>query len=164
MKINPINTNNNNYSFRATIKPSKSLKEAFIKAENYMNSESMKDMNAVKDFLDSLVRINESKKIAKYKIEVDKSRPDYTYAKINGKRVNGGANEKQHNILDSYIVMDSTNKFASKLEEIQPSVLDTLKAQIEDAESALDTLKTRYFNRLKAELEQAQKLIFKNAE
>jgi hypothetical protein len=128
-----------------------------------MNSESMKDMNTVKDFLDSLVRINESEKITKYKIEIDKSRPEYTYTKINGKRVSGGSNERQLNLQDSYIVMESTNRFASRLEEIQPSVLDTLKAQIEDAETVLDILKTRYFNRLKAELEQAQKLIFKNA-
>ena len=166
MRINPIktNNNNNNYSFKATIKPSESLKEAFKKAEKYTNSGTMKDMDTVKTFIDSLVRINESEKITKYKIEIDKSRPEYTYTKINGKRVSGGSNERQQNLQDSYIVMESTNKFASRLEEIQPSALDTLRAQIEEAESVLDNLKTRYCNRLKAELEQAQQFIFKKAE
>ena len=162
MKINPINTNNNNYNFKATVKPSDSLKKAFEIAEKYTNTGSMKDLDTVKLFIDSLFRISESKKITKYKIEIDRARPEYTYTKINGKRISGGANERQQNLQDSYIVMESTKKFASKLEEISPSVLDSIRAKIVEAESVLDELKTTYCNRLKAELEQAEKIIFKN--
>ena len=162
MKISPINTNNN--CFTATIKPSDSLQEAFLMAEKYTKNGTMKDMNTVKNFLDSIARISDSQKITKYKIDIDKTRPEYTYAKINGKRISGGSNERLQNLQDSYIVIESTNKFASGLEEPKPSVLDSLKAQIEETELMLDELKERYCNRLKAELEQAQKFIFGKAE
>ena len=160
MKVNPINKNNSN--FRAAIKPSESLKRTFEVAEKYTEKGTMKEMNSVKEFLDDLSRISESQKISKYKIDIDKSRPEYTYTKINGKRISGGANERQQSLQDSYLVMRSTNRFASHLEEAKPTFLDNLKSQIEETQEVLESLKERYRNRLKAELEQAQKLIFKD--
>lgn len=63
---------------------------------------------------------------------------------------------------DGYLVAEGTKRYASKLENIDPSYLDDLKSEIEKAEAKLDILKERYFNRLTAELEQAQKMIFKD--
>ena len=163
MRVSPINTNNNT-NFRAIIKPSDSLKEGFTMMEKCASNGTMKDMNSVKDFLDSLARINESQKVTKFKIEIDKERPEYTYTKINGRRISGGSNERQKNLLESYLAVEGTKKYASKLEETSPSILDSLKAQIEEAEMTLDNLKEIYCRRLQAELEQAQKLIFKKAE
>ena len=163
MRVNPINTNNNT-SFRAVIKPSESLKEGFTMMEKYASSGTMKDMNSVKDFLDSLARISESQKVSKFKIEIDKERPEYTYTKINGRRISGGSNEGYKNLQDSYLVVEGTKRYASKLEDSTPSILDILKSKIEEAELALDELKEVYGRRLQAELEQAKTLIFKKAE
>ena len=97
MLISPINTVNST-NFRANIKPTTSLKEGFELIEKDSESIIMKDMNYVKDFLDGVARISESKKIDNFKIDIDKRRPDYTYTKINGRRVYGGPNEKINNI------------------------------------------------------------------
>lgn len=161
MKVNPINTNQN-LSFNANIKPTKELQDGFLKVEKCVNSGIMKNMNYAKDFLDSIVRIDQSSKISNFKIEIDKLRPEHTYTKINGRRICGGHNETQRNLQEDYLVVEGVKKYASKLEEIEPSVLDVLKEQVEEAERALDEIKTRYGERLKAELEQAQKFIFKN--
>ena len=159
MKISPINTVNNT-RFNANIKPTPSLKEGFDMVEKYTNSIIMKDMDYVKNFLDSLVRINESNKISDFKIEIDKRCPEHTYTKINGRRISGGHNENIPNIQDSYLVVEGVKKYASKLEEIQPSILDMLKEQVDNAQRVLDEAKERYNIRLKAEFEQAKKLIF----
>ena len=162
MKISPINTVNNT-NFKAAIQPTKSLKEGFNMIERSANSIIMKDMNYAKDFVDSIARISESKKVQDFKIEIDKRRPEHTYTKINGKRVSGGHNERIPNIQDSYLVVEGTKQYASKLEELEPSVLDVLKKQIEEAQFKLDELKTRYSERLKAEFENAKKMIFEDA-
>ena len=162
MKISPINTVNNT-NFKATIQPTKSLKEGFNMIERSANSIIMKDMNYAKDFVDSIARISESKKVQDFKIEIDKRRPEHTYTKINGKRVSGGHNERIPNIQDSYLVVEGTKRYASKLEELEPSILDVLKKQIEEAQFKLDELKTRYSERLKAEFENAKKMIFEDA-
>ena len=162
MLISPINTVNST-NFRANIKPTTSLKEGFELIEKDSESIIMKDMNYVKDFLDGVARISESKKIDNFKIDIDKRRPDYTYTKINGRRVYGGPNEKINNIQDAYLVVEGTKKYAENLEEIEPSLLDFMKAEIEEAQMKLDELKQRYNDRLKAELQQAKKVIFNNA-
>ena len=162
MKISPINTVNNT-NFKAAIQPTESLKEGFNMIERSANSIIMKDMNYAKDFVDSIARISESKKVQDFKIEIDKRRPEHTYTKINGKRVSGGHNERIPNIQDSYLVVEGTKQYASKLEELEPSVLDVLKKQIEEAQFKLDELKTRYSERLKAEFENAKKMIFEDA-
>ena len=161
MRINPISSGNTN--FKATIQPSESLKDGFNMIEKYANSGCMKDLNSVKDFVDSLARISESKKVDKFKIEIDKRRPEYTYTKINGRRVSGKVDTKQQSLQDAYLTVEGTKKFASKLEENPRSLLDYLKMEIESKTAELDELKERYSNRLKAELEQAQKMIFGNA-
>ena len=163
MRINPINTNNNT-NFQAIIRPSNSLKEGFEMAQKTVHNGTTKDLNSVKEFLDSLVRISETKKIKEYKIDIDKRRPDYTYTKINGKRVIGVPTERNQNIQDAYLVVEGTKKYASNLEDVQPFILDILKTKIEETENLLDELKDRYSKRIQAELEQAQKLIFKDAE
>jgi len=162
MKISPINTVNNT-NFKAAIQPTESLKEGFNMIERSANSIIMKDMNYAKDFVDSIARISESKKVQDFKIEIDKRRPEHTYTKINGKRVSGGHNERIPNIQDSYLVVEGTKRYASKLEELEPSILDVLKKQIEEAQFKLDELKTRYSERLKAEFENAKKMIFEDA-
>ena len=162
MKISPINTYNG-MNFKAEIIPTESLKNGFQMMDKYADSVSMKDLNSVKDFLDSIVRISETKKVHEFKIDIDKKRENYTYTKINGRRVSGGHNERQLNLLDSYLVIEGIKKYASKCEEGEPTVLDMLKQQIEEAENKLYELKLRYGNRLKSELEQAQKLIFNEA-
>ncbi len=162
MLISPINAINST-NFRATIKPTTALKEGFELIEKDSNSTIMKDMNYVKDFLDSVARISESKKLDNFKIDIDKRRPDYTYTKINGKRVFGGPNEKINNVQNAYLVVEGTKKYAKNLEEIEPSLLDFMKAEIEEAQMKLDELKQRYNDRLKAELQQAKKVIFDNA-
>lgn len=162
MKVSPISTNNR-INFSANITPTTFLKESFDRIEKNADSMIMKDLNYAKDFIDSIARISESKKIREFKIEIDKRRPEHTYTKINGRRVSGGHNERIPNLLDSYLVAEGTKKYASSLEEIEPSVLDFLKAQVEQAQLTLDELKERYSERLKAELEQAKKMIFKDA-
>ena len=162
MLISPINAVNST-NFRANIKPTTSLKEGFELIEKDSESIIMKDMNYVKDFLDSVARISESKKIDNFKIDIDKRRPDYTYTKINGRRVYGGPNEKINNVQEAYLVVEGTKKYAKNLEEIEPSLLDFMKAEIEEAQMKLDELKQRYNDRLKAELQQAKKVIFNNA-
>jgi len=161
MRVNPINTNNN-INHRATIKPTKSLQEGFNLYEQYVESGCMKSLNSLKEFVDTLARIRESKKIREFKIEIDKSNPDCAKIKINGEIVNNG--EDCRNIQEGYLVVEHTQKFASELEKAQPSILDNLKAEIEAKYAELDELKERYGQRLKAELEQAKKMIFKNAE
>ena len=163
MRINPINTNNNT-SFRATIKPSESLQCGFNMIKKYADSGCMKDLNSVKDFVDSLARISESSKAKDFKIEIDRQRPNYTYTKINGRRVRGGDNQWQNNVQDAYLVVEGTKKYASKLEEPRPSILDAMKAEIEAKIAEIDEMKERYSQRLKDELDYAQKMIFKNAE
>ena len=160
MLISPISSVKINTNFKAEIRPSASLKEGFDMMEKCADSMSMKDMNSVKEFIDSLVKISETSRISEFKIDVDKRRPEYTYLRINGKRVNGGHNERQTNLLDSYIVVQGTKNYASKLEESSPTVLDYLKSQIEETEEKLYQLKERYGERLKAELQQAKKVIF----
>ena len=162
MLISPINSVSSTH-FGATIKPTPALKEGFELIEKDSESIIMKDMNYVKDFLDSVVRISESKKIDNFKIDIDKRRPNYTYTKINGRRAFGGPNEKMNSVQESYLVVEGTKKYASKLEELEPSLLDFMKAEIEEAQMKLDELKQRYNDRLKAELEQAKKIIFDNA-
>lgn len=162
MKINPINTNNNISVFRAKIQPTQDLKNTFNAMEKSANSGLMKDMNFAKDFIDSIARISESKQINDFKIEVDKRRANYTYTKINGRRVSGGNNDRFSNLQDSYLVAEGVKNYAAKLEELAPSTLDLLKAKIEYAEQALDELKTRYSERLISEFEQAKKVIFDN--
>ena len=163
MQINPINSINN-VSYKANIKPTTSLKEGFDMMENCVQTGTMKNMNYAKDFLDSLVRIRESKKVQNFKIEIDKRRAEHTYTKINGRRVSGGHNENLPNLQDNYLVVEGTQRFAAKLEELEPSYLDTLKSQIEEVDSLLDTLKERYAYHIKAELEQAKKMLFKDAQ
>ena len=160
MKVNPINTNSNFSTFRARIQPTNDLRNSFNMIEKSANSGLMKDMNFAKDFIDSIARISESKKVDDFKIEVDKRRENYTYTKINGRRTNGGNNERITNLQDSYLVIEGVKKYASKLEELEPSSLDLLKAKVERAERELDELKTRYGERLKAEFEHAKKNIF----
>jgi len=162
MKVNPINTINSATTFKANIQPTQSLRDGFSKIEKCINSGTTKDLDYAKDFIDSIARISESKKIDEFKIEIDKRRPDHTYTKINGRRVSGGHNERQTNLLDDYLVVEGTKKYASKLEEAEPSLLDSLKAELDEAKRVLNDIETRYTNRLKVELEQAQKMIFKN--
>lgn len=164
MLINPINTTINHTNFKAYITPTPSLKEGFSMAESNAHSGIMKNMNYAKEFLDSIARISESKRVSEFKIDIDKRRENHTYTRINGRRVNGGHNEFQPNIQDSYLVVEGTKRYASKLEELKPSYLDILKSQIEEAEAKLEELKDRYSNQLIAEVQQAQKMIFKNAE
>ena len=159
MKINPINANHK-VNFGAEIKPTKSLKDGFDMIERSVNSAMMKDMNYAKDFIDSLARISESKKVDKFSIEIDKRRADYTYTKINGRRINGGHNDRVPNVQDSYLVVEGIKNYASKLEDIEPSILDNVKEQIAEAQFRLDELKSRYSDRLKAEFEQAKKFVF----
>ena len=159
MRISPINTVNS-MNFGANIKPTQSLRESFDRIEKNTDSMIMKDLNYAKDFIDSIARISESKKITDFKIEIDKRRPEHTYTKINGRRVSGGHNERIPNRLDSYLVAEGTKKYASTLEELEPSTLDFLKAQVEATQNKLDELKERYGERLKAEFEQARKIIF----
>lgn len=163
MKINPINSINNT-SYKANIKPTKSLKESFDMMENCVQTGTMKNLNSAKDFLDSLVRIRESKKVQDFKIEIDKRRAEHTYTNINGRRVSGGHNENLPNIQDNYLAVEGIKRYASKLEKIQTSYLDNLKSQIEQVDSLLDTLKDRYAYQIKAELEEAKKMIFKDAQ
>ena len=160
MKINPINTINNSTDFKAKIEPTESLKNAFDMVERSANSSIMKDLNFAKDFLDSIARISESQKVADYKIEIDKRRANHIYTKINGRSVSGGDNDRMPNVQDSYLVIEGTKNFASHLEEIEPSILDLLKAKVEIAQRALDEIKERYSERLKAEFEQAKQIIF----
>ena len=159
MRISPINTVNS-MNFGAKIKPTESLKDSFDKIEKNTNSALMKDLNYAKDFIDSIARISESNKISDFAIEIDKRRPEHTYTKINGRRVSGGHNERIPNVQDSYLIIEGTKKYASKLEELEPSSLDLLKAKVEEAQRNLDELKERYSDRLKAEFEQARKMIF----
>lgn len=161
MRVYPINTNNN-VNHKATIKPTKSLQEGFNIYERCTDSGCMKSLNSLKEFVDTLARIRESKKIREFKIEMDKSNPDCTKIKINGNIVSDG--EKCQNLQEGYLVVEHTQKFASELEKAQPSILDNLKAEIEAKYAELDELKERYGQRLKAELEQAKKMIFENAE
>ena len=161
MRVSPINTNNNTH-FRATIQPSESLQNGFTMIRKYANSGCMKDLNSVKDFVDSIARISESKKAKDFKIEIDRQRQNYTYTKINGRRVRGGDNQLQPNLQDAYLVVEGTKKYASKLEAPQPSILDAMKAEIEAKIAEIDELKERYSQRLKDELEYAQKMIFNN--
>lgn len=163
MRINPININSKT-NFRATIHPSESLQSGFDMLKKYADSGCMKDLNSVKDFVDSLTRISESNKAKDFKIEIDKRRPNYTYTKINGKRVSGGDNSFQKNLQEAYLVVEGTKKFASKLEESQPSILDAMKAEIEAKIAEIDELKERYSRRLKDELEHTQQIIFKASE
>ena len=142
MLVNPINTINS-VNFRANITPTQSLREGFNMIERSADSIIMKDMNYAKDFLDSIARIEESNKIADFKIDIDKRRPDYTYTRINGRRVGGGHNAAISNIQDAYLVVESTKKYASKLEEQEPSLLDVLKTQVEEAQRNLDEVKAR---------------------
>ncbi len=162
MRIYPINTDNN-LNCKAIIKPTDSLKSGFEMMGKYADTNIMKDMNSVKDFVDSIARISESKKVHEFKIDIDKRRPNYTYTKINGRRIKGGHNERCCNLQDAYLAVEGTKYYAERCEELQPSVLDELKAKIEEAEAKLSELKTRYGNRLKAELEQAQRMIFNDA-
>ena len=159
MKISPINTINST-SFNANIKPTQSLNEGFDLIERNVNSIIMKDMNFAKDFLDSLAKISESDKVPDFKIEIDKRRLNHTYTKINGRRVSGGHNENIPNIQDSYLVVEGVKRYASNIKNSEPSLLDTLKEQVENAQRILDEAKERYSTRLKAEFEQAKKLIF----
>ena len=159
MLVNPINTINS-VNFRANITPTQSLREGFNMIERSADSIIMKDMNYAKDFIDSLARISESKKVDKFSIEIDKRRADYTYTKINGRRINGGHNDRVPNVQDSYLVVEGIKNYASKLEDIEPSILDNLKEQIAEAQFRLDELKSRYSDRLKAEFEQAKKFVF----
>lgn len=163
MKVSPINTINSNMNFRAKIQPTTYLKESFDKIEKVADSTIMKDLNYAKDFLDSIARISESKKVSDFKIEIDRRRADHTYTKINGRRVSGGHNERIPNVQDSYLVAEGTKNFASKLEELEPSTLDFMKAQIETAERALYDLKTRYSEKLKSDFQVARKMIFEDA-
>ena len=163
MKLSPINTVNNNNVFTARIQPTQSLKEGFDMVERSANSVIMKDMNYAKDFVDSIARINESTKVSDFKIEIDKRRQEHTYTKINGRRVSGGHNERIPNIQDAYLVVEGIKRYASNLEELEPSVLDALKKQVEEAQNRLDELKARYSARLKAEFENAKKFIFEDA-
>lgn len=159
MLVHPINTVNK-INFRANITPTPSLKKGFEMAEENIKTASMKNMNYAKDFLDSIARISESKHSKEFKIEIDKRRENHTYTKVNGRRVNGGDNDRQSNIQDAYLVTEGTKQYASKLEEIEPSYLDILKSRIEETEAKLDDLKERYYNRLKSELEYTQNMIF----
>lgn len=161
MLVNPINTVNN-VNFRANIKPTQSLREGFDMIERSADSIIMKEMNYAKDFLDSIARIEESNKISNFKIDIDKRRPDYTYTRINGRRISGGQNARFNNLQDAYLVVEGTKNYASKLEAPQPSLLDFLKAQVEEAQRNLDEIKERYSQRLKAEFEQAKKIIFED--
>ena len=160
MKVYPINTINNTTSFKANIIPTDSLKETFDVMTRSAHASMLKDMNYTKDFLDSLARISESKKVTDFRIDIDKRRANHTYTKINGRRVSGGHNERIPNVQDSYLVAEGTKSFASKLEELEPSVLDVLKERVEEAQRVLDEAKARYSDRIKAEFEQARKVIF----
>ena len=164
MKVNPINTinssKNNNMNFRAKIHPTQSLKDSFETIEKNTDSAIMKNLNYAKEFIDNIARISESKKVSDFAIEIDKRRPEHTYIKINGRRVSGGHNERIPNLQDSYLVAEGTKNFASKLEETEPSILDLMKARIEEAERTLDELKTMYSERLKSDFEQAKRIIF----
>ena len=160
MLIKPINNSNNNINLKSQIKPTPELQQGFNKIENCINSGTMKNFDYAKDFLDSIVRIRDSKKHSSFKIEIDKRREDYSYIKINGRRTNGGHNERQANIQDDYLIVEGVKKYASKLEDIEPSYLDILKAKIEEAEAVLDELHERYARYLQIELKQAQKDIF----
>ena len=162
MKINPINTINDRTNFRAKIEPTEALRKAFDTVEKSADSIILKDMEYAKDFLDSIARISESKKISDFKIEIDKKRANHTYTKINGRRVSGGDNDRMPNIQDSYLVVEGTKRFASDLEQLEPSGLDLLKAQVEYAQRTLDEIKERYSERLKSEFEQARQVIFNN--
>lgn len=163
MKTNPINTNYGT-NFCAEIKPTKALKNGFNMIEQCTESGTMKDLNYVKDFLDSIAKISETEKVPEFKIEIDKRRTDYTYTKINGRRISGGHNERQPNIQDDYLVVEGIKKFASGIDSAAPSSLDVLKEQIESAQQTLDSLMSRYMHRIKVELEQAQKFIFDNVQ
>ena len=162
MRISPINTINST-SFNANIKPTKALNDGFNLIERDVNSIIMKDMDYAKDFLDSLAKISESDKVSDFKIEIDKRRLNHTYTKINGRRVSGGYNEDIPNIQDSYLVAEGVKRFASKIEKSEPSILDMLKEQDEDAQRVLDVAKERYSARLKAEFQQAKQIIFNSA-
>ena len=160
MKVNPINTINNQMNFRARIQPTESLREGFDMMEKYSDSCIKKDMDSVKDFLDSLATIIESDKLQEFKIEIDKRRAGYTYTKINGRRTGGGHNDRMTNLQDSYLAIEGIKNYASKLGEAQQSPLDILKTQVEEAERKWSVLKERYSKRLKAEFNQAKKMIF----
>ena len=159
MRVSPINTVNNT-KFGAIIKPTQSLNESFDKIGQCIESGRMKDLDYAKDFIDNIARISESKKITDFAIDIDKRRPEHTYVKINGRRYSGGHNEMMPNVVDSYLIIEGTKSYASKLEKLEPSSLDFLKAQLEEAQNKLDELKERYGERLKAEFEQAKRLIF----
>ena len=160
MLVNPINNTSNNINFKSQIKPTEDLRQGFLMIQRSVESETIKNLNATKDFLDSLVRIRESKKNTSFKIEIDKRRENHSYIRINGRRTSGGHNEWNSNINDDYLVVEGLKKYAAKLEDIEPSRLDLLKNEIIEAENKLWELKERYANQLKAELEQAQKSIF----
>ena len=159
MLISPINSTNT-INIRANIKPTQSLKAGFDMAETNAKSGVMKNMNYAKDFIDSVYRISESKKIPEFSIEIDKRRENHTYTKINGRRVSGGHNESMPNLQEAYLVQEGTKKYASKLEDLEPSYLDVLKAKIEEAEATLSELKDRYSKQLEAEIDHAKITIF----
>ena len=158
MRISPINSTNTN--FKAVIVPTESLGEGFKLAERCVKSGTMKDLNLTKDFLDSLAKISESPKIQRYKIDIDKRREGYTYTRINGSRISGGHNECAVKYNDDYLVVEGTKAYAKKLGGSEDSILEGLKSEVEAAEAKLFELKEQYARRLRAELEQAQKIIF----
>lgn len=160
MKINPINTNNSSTSFKAHIQPTQSLKDGFDMIERSTNSVIMKEMNYVKDFIDSITRISESTKIKDFKIEIEKGQSERAYAKINGLHLIDDPNEKVSNIQGSYLVVEETKKYASTLEPLKPSVLDDLKTQIEAAQRRLNELKVKYSETLMLEFKKAKQNVF----
>ena len=156
MKIQSIN----NTIFKAKIIPNKCLDEGFSMAEKCAKSESIKDLNYAKEFLDGIVRIGESEKIPNFKIEIDKRRLNYTYTKINDSRVNGGPNEFMQNVNDDYLVVESIKKYANTLAPIGPSHIDLLKVKTELAEKQYLELKNRYRELLQEQLEHVRTNIF----
>ena len=162
MRINPINTTDLNY--KANIKPTDSLKNSFNMIKDYAKSDSLNDLDYVKDFLDSLAIISESKKINEFVINIDKRRENHTYVKINNRRVKGGHNECLSGIKDEILTVEGTKCFAKKLETPKRSVCDYISMEIEQFQQKISELKEQYQRRLQSEIEKAEKIIFNCAE
>lgn len=155
MKINPISTIDRT-NFGAKIVPTEPLGDAFIMVNKCINSGVTKNMNYAKGFIDSIARIKATKDIAEYRLELDETTPNHTYAYINGQLANYCITPMK----GDYFAVEVTKKYSANFEKNEKSVLDVLQGQIEEARLKLSELEDKYGQCLKTEIEKLQNSIF----
>lgn len=158
LPIKPISVTESNTAFKATVKNNEIINEGFEMVYGLLKNPTMKDLEFVKIFYDSLRKIAASKKLKSFEIDLIKEGSGI-YPRINGSKLDIDTGSSPY-LQKAYIVHEGCKKFAESLNDNpKKTVLDSISQRIIKLYSEISRLKEDYKETLESELEKLQKEI-----